>query len=90
MFVSHVYLGINVFEINIEREGKEKLASFSTIMTENNLVIIDYGCAFVTCGKITETQSSRKESSFPAEVALIKLIGVVNLQSPVIARKFLL
>ena len=35
MFVSHVYLGINVFEINIEREGKEKLASFSTIMTGN-------------------------------------------------------
>ena len=34
-FVSHVYLGINVFEINIEREGKEKLASFSTIMTGN-------------------------------------------------------
>ena len=35
MFVSQVYLGIKVFEINIEREGKEKLASFSTIMTGN-------------------------------------------------------
>ena len=33
--VSRVHLGINVFEINIEREGKEKLASVSTIMTGN-------------------------------------------------------
>ena len=32
---SRVRLGINVFEINIEREGKEKLASVSTIMTGN-------------------------------------------------------
>ena len=33
MLVSRVYLGINVFQINIEREGKENLASVSTIMT---------------------------------------------------------
>ena len=46
-------------------------------------VIIDYGSAFVTYGKITETKSSRNESSFPAEVPLIKLIGAANLQSPV-------
>ena len=36
-----------------------------------------------------EMKSSRKESSFPAEVPLIKLIGAANLQSPVIAPKFL-
>ena len=35
------------------------------------------------------TKSSRKESSFAAEMPLIKLIGAANLQSPVIARKFL-
>ena len=50
-------------------------------------VIIDYGSAFVTYGKITGTKSSRKESSFPAEVPLIKVIEAANLQSPVIARK---
>ena len=35
MLVSRVYfiLGINVFQINIERKGKENLASVSTIMT---------------------------------------------------------
>ena len=52
-------------------------------------VIIDYGSAFDTYGKVTETKSSRKESSFPAEVPLIKLIGAANFQPPVIARKFL-
>ena len=36
---------------------------------------------------LTETKSSRKESIFPAEMPLIKLIGAANLQSPVIARK---
>ena len=51
-------------------------------------VIIDYGSAFVTSGKITETKSSRKESSFLAKVALIKLTRVANLQSPVKARNF--
>ena len=38
-------------------------------------VIINNGSAFVTYGKITETKSRRKESSFPAEAPLIKLIG---------------
>jgi len=52
-------------------------------------VIVDYGSAFVTYGKITEMKSSRKESSFPAEAPLIKLIGAANLQSLVMARKFL-
>ena len=52
-------------------------------------VIIDYGSAFVNYGKITETKSSWKKSTFPAEVPLIKLIGAANLQSPVIARIFL-
>ena len=33
--VARVCLGINVFEINIERERKEKLASVSTIMIGN-------------------------------------------------------
>ena len=33
MLVSRVCLGKNVFQINIERKGKEKLASVSTIMT---------------------------------------------------------
>ena len=37
-------------------------------------LIIGYGSAFVTYEKITETKLSRKESSFPAEVPLIKLI----------------
>ena len=37
-----------------------------------------------------ETKLSRKESSFLAEVPLIKLIGVANLQSPVIASNFCL
>ena len=52
-------------------------------------VIIDYGSAFDTSGKVTETKSSRKESSFPTEVPLIKLIGAANFQSPATARKFL-
>ena len=52
-------------------------------------VIIDYGSAFVTDGKIKEIKSSRKESSFPAEVPLIKFTGTANLQSPVTAPKFL-
>ena len=51
-------------------------------------VIVDYGSGFVTYRKITEMKSSRKESSFLAEVPLIKLIGAANLQSPVTAWKF--
>ena len=43
----------------------------------------------MTCEKIMEMKSSQKESSFPAEVPLIKLIGAAKLQSPVMARKFL-
>ena len=43
----------------------------------------------ITYGKITETKSSRKESSFLAEVPLLKLIGVANLQSPATAGIFL-
>ena len=42
-----------------------------------------------TRSSLAETKSSRKESSFPAEMPLIKLIEAANLQSPVIARKFL-
>ena len=38
---------------------------------------------------LTETKSSRKESSFPAEMPLTKLTGVANRQSPVIAPQFL-
>ena len=38
MLVSCVCLGINVFEINIGREGKEKFASVSTIMTGNVVI----------------------------------------------------
>ena len=37
---------------------------------------------------LTETKSSRKESSFPPEMPLIKSVGAANLQSPVIPRKF--
>ena len=33
MLVSRIWLGINVFEINIEEEGKKKFVSISTIMT---------------------------------------------------------
>ena len=33
MLVSRIWLGINVFEINIEEEGKKKFVSVSTIMT---------------------------------------------------------
>ena len=35
MLVSGVCLGTNVFEINVEREGKKKFASVSKIMTGN-------------------------------------------------------
>ena len=35
MLVSRVCLGINVFDVNIEREGKENLASVSTIRIGN-------------------------------------------------------
>jgi len=52
-------------------------------------VVIDYGSAFVTNGKIMETKLSQKESSFPAKVSLIKVTGLANLQSPMMARKFL-
>ena len=51
-------------------------------------VIVDYGSGFVTYRKITEMKSSRKETSFLAEVPLIKLIGAANFQSPVTGRKF--
>ena len=33
MLVSRIWLGINVFEINIEEEGKKKFVSVSKIMT---------------------------------------------------------
>ena len=33
MLVSRVYSGIKVFQISIERKGKENLASVSAIMT---------------------------------------------------------
>ena len=36
---------------------------------------------------LTETKSSRKKSSFPAEMPLIKSVGVANGQSPVIPRE---
>ena len=35
MLVSRVCLGINVFDVNIEREGKENVASVSTIRIGN-------------------------------------------------------
>ena len=35
MLVSRVCLGINVFDVNIERKGKENLASVSTIKIGN-------------------------------------------------------
>ena len=37
---------------------------------------------------LTETKSSRKESSFPAEMPLIKSVGAAYWQSPPIPRKF--
>ena len=40
MLVSHIYLGRNVFQINIEKEGKEKLASVTTIILTG---IVDLG-----------------------------------------------
>ena len=36
---------------------------------------------------LTETKSSRKKSSFPAEMPLIKSVGAANGQSPVIPRE---
>ena len=42
---------------------------------------------FVKYGKITEKKSSGKESSFPAEVPLIKLIGAANLHA--VARDYM-
>ena len=41
VLVSGVCLGTNIFEINIEREGKKKFASVSKIITGNE------GCAIV-------------------------------------------
>ena len=38
---------------------------------------------------LTETKSSRKESSFPAEMPLIKSVGAANRQSLPIPRNFL-
>ena len=35
MLVLRVWFGINVFDVNIEREGKENLASVSTIRIGN-------------------------------------------------------
>ena len=40
------------------------------------------------CSSLTETKSRRKESSFPAEMPLIKSVGVANRQSLSIPRKF--
>ena len=37
---------------------------------------------------LTETKSSRKESSFPAEMPVKESVGVANRQSPPIPRKF--
>ena len=37
---------------------------------------------------LTETKSSRKESSFPAKMPLLKSVGAANWQSPTIPRKF--
>ena len=37
---------------------------------------------------LAETISSRKESSFPAEMPLIKSVGAANWRSPTILRKF--
>ena len=46
----------------------------------SNEVIIDYGSACIT-------SSSRKESSFPAEMPLIKSVGPTNRQLPATPRK---
>ena len=55
MLVSRVYfiLGINVFQINIDRKGKKNLASVSTIMTgtEEFTPIVD--CIMGNQGKMT-------------------------------------
>ena len=71
---------------NFITDGKCQVAFFSSnfaLSLDFTLeVIIDYGSAFVTYGKITETKSSRNESSFPAEVPLIKLIGQVICSRP--------
>ena len=37
---------------------------------------------------LTETKSSRKESSFPAKMPLIRSVGAANRQSPATPRKF--
>ena len=37
---------------------------------------------------LTEELTSRKESSFPGEMSLIKSVGAANRQSPPIPRKF--
>ena len=57
------------------------LSSYTRVFT----VIVDYGSVFITYGNEIES----KGVQFPGEMPLIKLIGAANLQSPVIARKFL-
>ena len=52
VLVSHVCLGVNVFHINIEREGKENLASVSKILTGNVDVGVLGGNLYLSCHTI--------------------------------------
>lgn len=52
VLVSHVCLGVNVFQINIEREGEENLASVSKILTGNVDVGVLGGNLYLGCHTI--------------------------------------
>ena len=49
------------------------------------LSLMTRGCHWL---RIRVRHSSRKESSFPAEISLIKSVGAANRQSPATSRKF--
>lgn len=52
VLVSHVCLDVNVFQINIEREGEENLASVSKILTGNVDVGVLGGNLYLGCHTI--------------------------------------
>ena len=73
-------------QLLVDARRRQNPSFVSTIVE----VIIDYGYAFLTYGKVTERNRVKSSpTSFLAEVSLIILIGEAYLQPPVIARKFL-
>ena len=88
LLAKHPSAAMSEEKINVCCSQAKKL--YKNALYYNRLeVIIDHRSTFVAFRKIMETKLSQKESSFRAEVPLINLIGAANLQSPVVAWKFL-